>query len=118
MVLYSVAILRYLSRTFEVPDHWYPKDNKVQAKVDAYMEWQHLNMRTYGSLYFIERYIPTMKKQPINEKRAASFQKGMERCLDEIANIWLKDSTFLGGNEVSIADLLATTEMEQPGWNT
>ena len=41
----SVAIMRYLAREKEVEDHWYPGDSKAQARVDEYMEWQHLNIR-------------------------------------------------------------------------
>ena len=35
-VLYeSHAILRYLSDSFEVPEHWYPrKDLEIRAKID------------------------------------------------------------------------------------
>ena len=41
----SVAIMRYLAREKEVEDHWYPVDSRAQARVDEYMEWQHLNIR-------------------------------------------------------------------------
>ena len=41
----SVAMFRYLAREKEVEDHWYPRDSKAQARVDEYMEWQHLNIR-------------------------------------------------------------------------
>lgn len=50
--LLSVAILRYLCREKNVPDHWYPKDSKQQAKVDEYLEWQHLDTRLNCSMYF------------------------------------------------------------------
>lgn len=49
----SVAIVRYISREFKVDDHWYPADSKCQAKVDEYLEWQHLNTRLYCATYFI-----------------------------------------------------------------
>ena len=43
----SVAILRYLAREKGVEDHWYPGNTRDQARVDEYMEWQHLNIRCY-----------------------------------------------------------------------
>merc|ERR1719158_1809903 len=39
----SVAMFRYLAREKNVADHWYPSDSKAQARVDEYLEWQHLN---------------------------------------------------------------------------
>ena len=29
----------------QVADHWYPKESQVQARVDEYLEWQHLGTR-------------------------------------------------------------------------
>lgn len=49
----SVAILRYICREFKVADHWYPKDSKLQLRVDEYLEWHHLNTRQHCSMYFV-----------------------------------------------------------------
>lgn len=46
-VNFSVGILRYMCREFNTPDHWYPKESKAQAKVDEYLEWQHMNTRMH-----------------------------------------------------------------------
>ncbi|CAG2068140.1 unnamed protein product, partial [Timema podura] len=51
----SVAILRYLCREKNVTDHWYPRDSKLQAKVDEYLEWQHLDTRLNCSTYFLNK---------------------------------------------------------------
>lgn len=90
----------------------------MQARIDAYMAWQHLNLRSYGSMYFQTGYvIPRTFKQPVNEQKLSKFEKGLETALDEITDIWLKDGPFIGGGkQISVADLLAVTEMEQPGW--
>lgn len=116
VLFHSVAILRYLARTFPVSDHWYPKDNsKLQAKIDAYMAYQHLATRSFGSMYFVTGYvIPKSTKQPVNEQKLAKYKKGLNTVLDEISNIWLKDGRFIGGKDLTIADLLAVTELEQP----
>jgi glutathione S-transferase len=110
-----VAILRYLCRTFPVADHWYPKDSKAQAKIDAYMSWQHLNLRAFGSMYFRTKIINPMLGQPVKEESLKSFGKQLGEVLDTIENIWLKENPFIAGKELTIADLLATTELEQPG---
>ena len=55
-----------------------------------------------------------MTGQPVNEKRAARFQEGMERALDHLESVWLRESPFVAGEQISVADLLAACELEQP----
>jgi glutathione S-transferase len=56
-LFYSIAILRYLSRKYNVADHWYPKDSKKQARVDEYLEWQHANTRADCALYYLHKVL-------------------------------------------------------------
>jgi glutathione S-transferase len=44
-IIESVAILRYLTNTHKVADHWYPKEPLAQARIDEYLSWQHANTR-------------------------------------------------------------------------
>jgi len=112
----SVAIFQYLCRTYPVNDHWYPKDSQKQARVDEYMSWQHITLRAYGSMVFqVKVIIPRMTGEAVNQKRAAFFENGLEGVLDTMETIWLKDNPYIAGKELSIADLLAVTELEQPG---
>jgi len=55
ILFYSIAILRYICRTYNVADHWYPKDSVKQAKVDEYLEWQHTNTRADCALYHLHK---------------------------------------------------------------
>ena len=48
----SVAMFRYLAREKEVEDHWYPREARAQARVDEYLEWQHLGTRMNCAGYF------------------------------------------------------------------
>nr|XP_031829003.1 glutathione S-transferase theta-1-like [Nomia melanderi]XP_031829004.1 glutathione S-transferase theta-1-like [Nomia melanderi]XP_031829005.1 glutathione S-transferase theta-1-like [Nomia melanderi] len=110
----SIAILRYLCREFTVPDHWYPKDSKAQAKVDEYLEWQHMNTRLNCALYFRQKYLmPIITGKPTVPEQIAKYEKQMVNCLDLLENVWLKQNLFLIGSEISIADLLGTCEVEQ-----
>jgi len=112
----SVAILRYLCRTFPVNDHWYPKDSRQMARVDEFMAWQHTTLRAHGSMYFRTKIItPRMTGEPVNEKQVTFFGTQLKSVLDQIETIWLKDRPFIAGKDLTIADLLAVTEMEQPG---
>nr|UCR60999.1 glutathione-S-transferase [Aphelinus asychis] len=111
----SVAIMRYLCREFKVDEHWYPRDSNSQARVDEYLEWQHLNTRIHCALYFqIKFLIPLLKGSPPKPEQVAKFEDRMIECLDQMENIWLKDTPFLIGDQISIADILGACEVEQP----
>lgn len=38
----------------------------------------------------------------------------MEEALDQIENQWLKETPYLVGNQITIADLVGISEIEQP----
>lgn len=112
----SVAMFRYLAREKSVADHWYPSDSKAQAKVDEYLEWQHLNTRMMCAGYFIERWLKPMMTKKFNEKSVAATKKTMEACLDDFERVWLEGGKkkYVVGDKISVADILAVCEMEQP----
>jgi len=111
----SVAILRYLNREFPVADHWYPKDSQLRAKVDEVLEWQHLNLRAGGAMYFQTKVVqPLLTGKPVNEKWLKQHANKLEESLEHIETIFLKNRPFLNGNDISIADVLAVCEIEQP----
>ena len=41
----SVAILKYIYNKYNLPDHWYPRDLKKQARVDEALSWFPQNIR-------------------------------------------------------------------------
>lgn len=55
-----------------------------------------------------------MNGKPVNEKRVAKLEDKMIETLDSIENIWLKDKRYLGGNDISISDIVAICEIDQP----
>lgn len=111
----SVAIFRYLSREHKSAQQWYPMDSRTQARVDEYLEWQHVNTRLQCAMFFQHKFLlPKMMGMEVNTKKVAEFQGRMETVLDRFETIWLKDRPFIAGNEVTIADLLAACELEQP----
>ena len=60
--------------------------------------------------------IPALTQEPPNEKRVQNFQKGMEKALKDIQEIWLENGQkkYLGGDKISWADIIAVCELEQP----
>lgn len=111
----SVAIFRYLAeKNHTIADHWYPKDSKKQALVDEYLEWQHNNTRLTCSVYFQLKYLrPLMFGKEARQDQVDEYRNRMIGCLDTIETVWLKDTKFLVGNEISVADLLGACEIEQ-----
>ncbi|KAJ8929157.1 hypothetical protein NQ314_018181 [Rhamnusium bicolor] len=110
-----LEFFRYLIREYPVDDHWYPKDSKHQARVDEYLEWQHLNIRMYCSIYFVTKWlIPTLTgKQPTPEK-LKKVEDDMANILDKFEELFLANGPFINGLKISFADILAACEIEQP----
>nr|WET52674.1 glutathione S-transferase [Phaedon brassicae]WET52799.1 glutathione S-transferase [Phaedon brassicae] len=112
----SIGIMRYITREYPIEDHWYPKDSKKQAKVDEYLEWQHLNIRLNCSTFLITTWMNPMRtgRQPSPEKYESS-KKYMLRSLSTFEELFLSDDgPFLMGKQISYADIQAACEIEQP----
>lgn len=115
----SVAIFRYLvsRNSNQIDDQWYPKNDRVRARVDEYCEWQHTQIRQTCAQYFILKYMKprTIGSSPDDVNIIASAEKQMAKTLDKFENLWLKPGRFISGtNKISFADLLAACELEQP----
>ena len=48
-----MTILKYLARKNKVADNWYPKDLKLEAKVNQYLDWHHTGIRKSGIDIFV-----------------------------------------------------------------
>lgn len=55
-----------------------------------------------------------MTNTPAKPDQVAEYEGRMIDCLDQLENIWLKESPFLVGDKITIADILGATEVEQP----
>lgn len=58
---------------------------------------------------------PKLFGTEVNMKKVADFQTRMETVLEQFETVWLKDKPFIAGNDISIADIIAACELEQPG---
>ena len=105
-------VFRYLAREKKIADHWYPADSRAQARVDEYMEWQHLNTRAHCATYFIHRWLIPMQTKKIDQKKVASAEKTMISCLDDFERVWLGggEKSYVAGDNISVADILAVCE--------
>ncbi|KAK2577369.1 hypothetical protein KPH14_003485 [Odynerus spinipes] len=110
----SIAIVRYLSREYNISQHWYPSSSKEQARVDEYLEWQHLNTRLQCASYFAVKYLnPLRTGRPSKPEQAEKYKASMLDCLSLIENTWLKDKPFLTSDKISVSDIFGVCEVEQ-----
>ncbi|XP_037934938.1 glutathione S-transferase theta-3-like [Teleopsis dalmanni] len=110
----SIAILRYFSNKNYIAEHFYPKDVQKRARVDEFLQWQHNGIRTSCSLYF--RFLWVQDKffgAPAAPGKVAKYKSEMERDLGVIETVWLKDTKFINGNELTAADVFGACEVEQ-----
>ncbi|XP_074868667.1 glutathione S-transferase theta-4 [Carettochelys insculpta] len=111
----SIAILLYLSRKFNTPDHWYPSDLQKRARVDEYLSWQHTAIREKGSKIFLTKIlVPLVTRQPCSPEKLEEAVKELNSTLKQFEEKFLQDKPFIVGSEISLADLVALVELMQP----
>ncbi|NP_001385971.1 glutathione S-transferase, theta 3 [Rattus norvegicus] len=111
----SVAILLYLSRKYKAPDHWYPQDLQTRARVDEYLAWQHTALRSCCSRAMWQKMMfPVFLGQPVPPERLASTLAELDGCLQMLEDKFLQNKAFLTGPHISVADLVAITELMHP----
>ena len=71
----SVAILLYLARKYEAPDHWYPQDLQARARVDEYLSWQHTALRMSCTRAMWQKVSPGAGSPPGMIKGPGSLSK-------------------------------------------
>ncbi|XP_054765787.1 glutathione S-transferase theta-1-like [Lytechinus pictus] len=112
----TVAIIKYLATKYAdlVPDHWYPKDLEKRARVDEYMAFHHTGTRGGCCGIFIsEVIIPLFSegKEHASEERLKRDTENLTKQLDKLENAFLQDNDWLVGDDISVADVLAVSEI-------
>ncbi|XP_063000459.1 glutathione S-transferase theta-1-like [Elgaria multicarinata webbii] len=111
----SIAILLYLARKFNAPDHWYPSNLQKRARVDEFLSWQHTATRMYGSKVFLAKaLVPLFLGQPLPPEKLEEAVEDLHGVLNLFEEKFLQDRPFIAGCEVSLADLVAIAELMQP----
>ncbi|XP_042298591.1 glutathione S-transferase theta-1-like isoform X2 [Sceloporus undulatus] len=117
----STAILLYLTRKYNTPSHWYPPDMKKRARVDEFLAWQHSNLRPCAAkILWLRVVIPLFLGQQIPSEKVQDALEELNISLQKLDEKFLQDRPFIIGSEISLADLVAITELMQPmgaGWD-
>uniref|UniRef100_A0A8C4U877 glutathione transferase n=1 Tax=Falco tinnunculus TaxID=100819 RepID=A0A8C4U877_FALTI len=115
MLAECTAILLYLSRKYNTPDHWYPSDIQKRAQVDEYLSWHHANIRANApKTMWIKVLIPLFTGQPLPSEKLQEVMEGLSTSLKQFEERFLQDKAFIIGSEISLADLVAIVELMQP----
>ncbi|XP_068952673.1 glutathione S-transferase theta-2-like isoform X2 [Petaurus breviceps papuanus] len=107
------AILHYLSQKYKTPAHWYPPDLQARAWVEEYLSWHADSIRgMFGSMLWIRVLGPLIDIHIPKEKvdRNIAF---MTQSLHHLEQKFLRDKSFLTGDQISVADLMALEELMQ-----
>jgi len=112
----SVAIFRHLFREKLVPEHWYPRRELGRSRIDEFLEWQQRNMGMACHNYFQEKWlVPYLQKTPPNNNSVNAATKQLDNSLNDFEQLFLDaKSSFLIGENISYADLMAICTLDQP----
>lgn len=114
----GVTILKYLIREKLIPEHWYPRDTKLRAQIDEYLEWQaDSNAKVFNTFVSKEKYgrLPEDRRpQRSIEDQVREYRQLVDANLNQLERDWIEPGRFLVGDRITIADILAACEVEQP----
>jgi glutathione S-transferase len=98
VIFESNTVMRYVSNSQNVAEHWYPKDPQTRGFVDLYFDWHAaniLNLIKYGLI-----------KIGIMKGDAEEAKKNTDKALSDIENVFLAQRKYLATEDKpSIADL-------------
>ena len=105
----SHAIMCYLCNKYNWDD-LYPANPEKRAKVDSYLHLHHRNVREAS----IGLVAPKVRKDlNFSEDFLAASKSNIEKAFEAIETGWLRDSRFLIGDTMTIADISAYVEIGQ-----
>lgn len=109
----SSAILRYLATKYKshIADHWFSEEPRARATVEAAMDWHHGNIRPGSAPVVWHHVLAPLRKQNGNDPIAKHAEGVLLQSLEALEGFWLKNTKFVAGNKISVADLLLCTEL-------
>uniref|UniRef100_A0A7N5JTQ4 glutathione transferase n=1 Tax=Ailuropoda melanoleuca TaxID=9646 RepID=A0A7N5JTQ4_AILME len=111
----SVAILLYLSRKYHAAAHWYPPELQACARVDEYLAWQHTAVQLPATnIYLCKSLLPYFSEQSVDPVCLDRLLGKLKPALQHLDREVLAAKPFLATEELSLADLMAFTELMQP----
>lgn len=104
----SHAIMAYLSRKFNCNQLFRPDGNElVQAKVEEYLHYHHANTRKCALLLYSALFSKLYPVQQANVPDEKIMRKEVEQILSFIDSNYFRESTYMIGKSLTVADLAA-----------
>lgn len=111
----SHTILRYLAiksqQLDKQNDHWYPSEPLARTYVDRYLDWHHFGIRKPMASYFVTNWLKPILGNQADPKEVEESKDNVQNALNDLEKIWLSQTPYLAGQDVSIADLLCVNEI-------
>ncbi|XP_015259316.1 PREDICTED: glutathione S-transferase theta-4-like, partial [Cyprinodon variegatus] len=110
----SIPIMLYLAEKFQTPDFWYPADLQRRAQINEYLSWQHTGIRMYGiKMFWLRLMLPEVMGVEVPKEKMDGALEDLNNALNLIEEKFLQDQPFIGGDHLSLADLVAIVEIMQ-----
>jgi len=115
----SNAIIRYVARKYKVAEKWLGESSPQRAaKVDEFLSWYHLSLRKPCVEVFFNTFVSRaveggFPKRPLNQESVDNGKKSLASSIKHIDEYFLGDNPYIGGKEISVADLQALNELGQ-----
>lgn len=58
--------------------------------------------------------IPLMTGEEPNPQKILKLEENMAQCLDNVQDLWLSQGKYIAGDNITVADIVAASEIEQP----
>lgn len=57
---------------------------------------------------------PMLDQKPVDEKQLQFYKDNFVKVLKNVEEVFLKDSSYISGNKISVSDIFCACEIEQP----
>jgi len=119
-VVEANTVLRYIAEKLDLQGKYYPKDLALRTKIDMILDWSqhHLIPATETLLEVGTSYYSPKTFQFVSEKRQqasveeiGTVMKSYFDVLREMEKLFLRDSIYLTGDTITIADIRVACEI-------
>ncbi|XP_070330768.1 glutathione S-transferase theta-1-like [Odocoileus virginianus] len=104
----------YLSHKYQTEAHWYPPELQACTRVDEYLAWQH-SASQQPAANTLPCLLPHFSGQPMDTAQVEQLLGKLMPTLGHLDQELLATRPFLASGQVSLADLMAFTELMQTG---
>ncbi|XP_068596251.1 glutathione S-transferase theta-1-like [Brachionichthys hirsutus] len=110
----SIAIMLYLAEKFKTPESWYPADLQQRSRVIEFLSWQHLGLRMHASkVFWFKLLIPSILGRDVPQEKLDSLMEDVNHSMKIMEEKFLQDKPFIAGDHITLADMVAVTEIIQ-----